>query len=534
MRLRNFERSMSVSVQGPSRKNVNGGLLVSTAVNNSTSNLRSLKPWSCFPIVLAMLVLVSIMCSAKEAPAPEDNIRGYVTEVTSPASFQIDSYKIAHDPKVTITVENNDPHDPLAVDNPDEIRVGTDVDVAGNLNRRTGEMKATSIKIFLEDTKRLKRTALLSEPPVLQKTENGWQGTLFADGQRVIVNEKTLVNLKLATAEERKQAWEEKSKAAGHPVDYVDSRPLSSTDVLTIDYFVRYVGTRQKDGPILAKSVEFESAAPEPGEIKMWRQFTTKIVKEPDYAASIPGELKVGRAKYKLFPSQKAQEYVSALGQKLIPAHQKELPDNSPFKIPFKFYLVEDKEANAGAYPNGVVIVNSGSFDTWQNEAQLAYVLSHEINHAIEKHTWRMSQYHKNSLLALRIGALAASGFGVPGVYSVSSMTGSGIQAAYSRSLENQADRVALQEMLNAGYDIRQAPEACKTYEHDHPNADAGTWDTHDTFVRRRSFLMSEVRNNYADTDYSKLIADSSDFHRVSAIVYDFNNEQKAKRNKKN
>ncbi len=497
---------------------------MATTVNETAWNLRSLKA-HCFFALLAVLILIPVGCSAGEV-----HVRGYVTEVSSPTKFQVDSYNVTTGPKVKVVVEKDDPQD-SAVDDPEKIRVGTDLEVFGEINERTGELKADFIRIFLEDTRRLKGTALLTKPPALEKTEKGWQGTLFADGQRVVVTEDTPVTVKF-TGAERKQAWRDRAKAANEAAEAaipVQSRPLTSADVLSMDNFVRYVGTRQKDGTILAQKVEFQSAEPDPSEAKMWRTLTPKVVKEPDYAGSIPGKLKVGRQKYKLFPSKEAQDYLSAFGQKLIPAHQKELPDTSPLKIPFKFYLVQDKEANAVAYANGVIIVYSGSFDTWENEAQIAYVVSHEISHCIEKHMWRMSQYHKNALRALEIGGLAASAFGVPGVLTAANLSGAGIQASYSRSLENQADRVALQEMLNAGYDIRQAPQACKAYESKHPTSGPGTWDSHDTFMTRRSFLLVEIHNNYADTDYSKLVTDSPDFKRIAGIVNGLTNTKKLK-----
>jgi len=64
--------------------------------------------------------------------------------------------------------------------------------------------------------------------------------------------------------------------------------------------------------------------------------------------------------------------------------------------------LVDDKSFNASAYPNGVVVVHSGLFDVLENEAQLAFVLSHEMTHSIEKHVWREHEYHKKALMALR------------------------------------------------------------------------------------------------------------------------------------
>jgi predicted Zn-dependent protease len=88
-------------------------------------------------------------------------------------------------------------------------------------------------------------------------------------------------------------------------------------------------------------------------------------------------------------------------------------------------------------------VVNSGVFDVLQNEAQLAFVLSHEISHAVERHAWEAHQYHRTELMALRVG-----GAFVPhGGSLMTNLFASGIQSQYARSLENQADRVGLEWM---------------------------------------------------------------------------------------
>jgi hypothetical protein len=273
--------------------------------------------------------------------------------------------------------------------------------------------------------------------------------------------------------------------------------------------------------------MQFQHAEMEEGEAKMWSHLNPKI-KEPDFLALRPGELRMQQVKYKLVPSKEAQEYVARLGEKLVPAHQKELVAGDPLKIPFRFYLIQDKSFNAAAYPNGVVIVHSGVFDVLEDEAQLAFVLSHEITHAIEKHTWREHEYHKKALTALKVGGIVGAGFGGRGIADLTNMIEVGIRNGYARSLENQADRVGLESMLDAGYDIREAPRSwkvvAKKYGDRHTNV---FWDNHDNNTTRRSYLMAELRNNYPEVDYSKLTKDTDDFHRIAEIVQD------AEKNKK-
>jgi hypothetical protein len=301
--------------------------------------------------------------------------------------------------------------------------------------------------VFSFDTLTIKRTALLEKLPSLIKDDSGWTGLIYADGQRITVSRATSVSLKPNLAE---------GSNAARDKDKSSDDPNFTPDSLNLDTFVYYEGERQPDGSIQAQKVEFQHVEVANAEARMWRRFAPRVT-EPDYASFQPGVLKMHWATFKIVPDHHAQDYISKLGNSLIPAHQKDLPEGDPLKIPFKFYLV-DKSFNAASYPNGVVIVNSGVFDVLENEAQLAFVLSHEISHAVEKHVWLQHQYHRNELIALQAGAaFIPFGGGI-----VTDLFAAGIRNQYFRSLENQADRVGLEWMLAAGYDIREAPQSWK------------------------------------------------------------------------
>jgi len=346
----------------------------------------------------------------------------------------------------------------------------------------------------------------------LEKTETGWHGLLFADGQRVVVNDATSMTMK-RNKSERKEAKADKTELPSEGVK------VTSLDGIDLDTFVHYEGLRQRDGTVLATKLEFRHAELEDGEAKMWRHLSP-MIKDADYMSFKPRELKMANQKYKLVPSKEAQDYISKLGEGLIPAHQRELLYGSDLKIPFKFFLVEDKSFNAAAYPNGVVIVHFGVFDVCENEAQLAFILSHEVTHAIEKHVWQQHEYHKGALMALRIGGAIGAGFGGRAVADLANMVEAGIRNGYARSLENQADRVGVESMLASGYDIREAPRAWKAVSKKYGDRATNLfWDNHDNNTTRRSYLMSELRNNYSDVDYSQLKKDSEEFHRVAEAV---------------
>ncbi len=460
-------------------------------------------------LVFCVIIIAGTLCTAKDY-----KIRGFVTSITSPTSFDIDDYRITRDNALSLEVEKDSDDGAAASFKPEDIRVGTELEIKGDYDESTGVLTAKSIKAFLDDTRKIRRTALIEKIPSLQRTDTGWIGTVAADGQRVSIISTTAVSYKLNQSERR--------QAKGAKDNREDATSLLSADLITLDTFMRYEGIRQPDGSILAKKVEFQHAELESGEAKMWRSLTPKV-KDPNYSSFRPGEIRVEKLKYKLVPNKEAQDYIASFGENLVPQHQKDLSPDNPLKIPFRFYLVQDKSFNAAASPNGVVVVNSGVFDIAENEAQLAFILSHEISHAVEKHTWREHEYHKKALMALRIGGAIGAGFGGNGGRAISDMTTlveAAVRNGYARSNENQADRVGLEWMLASGYDIREAPQSWKAVARKYGDRRTNLfWDDHDNNTTRRSYLMSEIKNNYSDVDFSSLKKDSEQFHHIAEAV---------------
>ena len=454
------------------------------------------------------LLLLSTLVFANDV-----TIRGFVTVVDSPTSFQIDDYRITAEKLVSLEFEDRRDERSIATFTPKDIRVGTELEITGEYDDNSRELKARSIRVFFYDTLTVKRTALLEKVPRLTKSDSGWAGVIYADGERITIFPATSVTLKPNQAERKSVLLQATSEASKF-----------TPDALNLDTFVHYEGVRQSDGSIKAEKAEFEHAAIENGEARMRRRFAPAVI-NPDYAGSLPGAIETYRKEYKILPNQEAQEYISRLGNSLIPAHQKELPDNDPLKIPFRFFLVEKEGFNALTYPNGVVIVYSGVFDVFENEAQLAFALSHEISHAVERHLWQQQEYFRNELLALR-----ARGVFVPDRLLLANLRASGFSSQYARSLENQADRVGLEWMLGAGYDIREAPQSWKAVAGKMRDPAINPyWSSAENYTARRSYLMAELRNRYADVNYSNLKKDRDEFHRVAGIIHGSEKDKSAR-----
>lgn len=142
-----------------------------------------------------------------------------------------------------------------------------------------------------------------------------------------------------------------------------------------------------------------------------------------------------------LYKNRKIRRYLQGVMDRLYPE----------FKGKITVRLGDQVEMNASALPNGSIYFNIGMLATFDNEAQLATVLSHEAVHFINKHGFKTRVKSKNS------AALATSGLPFGGLIGISSSMG------FSRSLELEADSMGFKRLVKAGYDPR---EAYKPFQH--------------------------------------------------------------------
>jgi peptidase M48-like protein len=452
------------------------------------------------------------------AKLKEVKIRGYVTDFKSPTNFDIEDYRITRDDAFTLDFENASPDITFGLN---DIRVGVELEIRGLLNEATGELKAKSIRVDLEQFKSIEQTAFVSAAPEgIELIDGSWAGELRADGQTILVTKNTRVLFKPTKREKRLAEQRAKqSKSESLDAEEEDLEPLQSLDQVTVGMAMTYEGKRDREtGRIIAEQVQFTTNDLEDGEAKLWKSL--KVTTKPAQALK-PGELKIDKVgKFKLLPNQEVQDYVASLGQRLIPAYQAELAADDPRKIPFQFHVVLDDNANAFATPNGIVVVNSGLIELLKNEAQLAAVVGHEIAHSTHEHTWRQQNFHKGKRLAIGLAGAVAAAYGFRSLSDLANLVNAAIVNGHQRALENQSDRVGLQYIINAGYDPREAPGVWKLMAQKY--GDQGTnffWSSHDNHATRRSYLMNELKNNYRDIDYGRLTIGSDEYERIKAAV---------------
>ena len=149
--------------------------------------------------------------------------------------------------------------------------------------------------------------------------------------------------------------------------------------------------------------------------------------------------------------------------------------------IRYRFFVLRDIEPNAFALPDGQVYVNTGLLALLENEAQLAAVLAHEVQHTAGHHG--LLSYRSVKRKAIASMVLGPLTLGVGDYFLARSVYG------YSRDLESEADRLGLKKMVAAGYDPNEMIEMLELLgedsEGERPELKSSKWSTHPALQAR-------------------------------------------------
>lgn len=178
------------------------------------------------------------------------------------------------------------------------------------------------------------------------------------------------------------------------------------------------------------------------------------------YASASDAEYRLGRAWLRQFRAHAPQwqdpiahDYLDGLIDRLAPHSQ--LGDLDVTSV-----MVDNRTLNAFAVPGGVVGINAGLFAFAEDEGAFVSVIAHELGHLSQRHYARSSERAEQTQLPAMAGMLAgmliaAGGGGNAGIAAAMGSQAALIQdqLTYSRRYEQEADRVGLQAMADAGYD---------------------------------------------------------------------------------
>jgi predicted Zn-dependent protease len=233
------------------------------------------------------------------------------------------------------------------------------------------------------------------------------------------------------------------------------------------------------------------------------------------------------RVEYALYDNPLAQDYINRVGQSLVPNASNRL---------YTFRIMLNPIPESRALSTGTVYVSSGLLSIIDNEAQLSYVLGHEIGH-IEREHWKedvlvvqgIAPYNeKQARKRAFIGALVtvAAGAAVGAMGGSAQAVGNTMNLAYQiapsvaklwvpnaitswdRLQEDEADQMGLKYMLDRNYDAREVP---KFY------ANLRRTSSLDPRVRL-GFIADKDRMSEREEQVKSLIGNSSPSQKVSYV----------------
>jgi predicted Zn-dependent protease len=219
----------------------------------------------------------------------------------------------------------------------------------------------------------------------------------------------------------------------------------------------------------------------------------------------------------KLLDDSESGKLVSNVSLNLIGAVEKYLleinrTDYTKNYYDWEFHLVSDDTVNALCMPGGKIIVYSGILSIANIEETLAFILAHEMAHALLDHgRTKVSAYTaKNTITtASRLGAI---GLGLVGLGDVADVARTTINVAdvgseyllmkpWGRDQEMEADNLGMKIINWAGYDIKGIPEFWQRMS-EHSSNKYDFFSTHPS-DNKRIDAMNKLVSEMVDQQYS-------------------------------
>lgn len=117
-----------------------------------------------------------------------------------------------------------------------------------------------------------------------------------------------------------------------------------------------------------------------------------------------------------------------------------------------RVYIVEQPWFNASMAPNGMLVVWTGALLRFQDEAELALVLGHELAHFRERHAIKQWRKAKNTSAVVGSIGLLAFGGGAGAAGYLANFLGVAGLSQFSRDAERESDELGFAAAVGQGY----------------------------------------------------------------------------------
>lgn len=383
--------------------------------------------YASFLLLLTLVTLPPRIAKAQDAFTPL--LEGYVTTKVSDTSFEINGRHVLCDAQTKYAVQRERTSDNISsLGTP---YLGELMQVFGRYEHGRKMIRATRVVIELVPV-RLSGHGVIDR--ILTAPAEG-EHLVRADGYPLLVQKTTTVQ-------------------------YLT--PLRSAADIGTNVWVDYAGTQRADGVVVLSKAVFRQ--------NMIAKREEKLREKSDYdPESVPADAHQGSLS-KAFVGIKTKEIppygddamqarVRRIGENLIPAYQRVMPDSDPGKIRFRFEVIDEAHRRSEYYyPGGVLLVPRQVVERMQNDDQLAEIIASGIAATIEKQDYSRLNAH-DTMKAGQIAADVGGAF-VPGLGLAALGANAGAASHMERIDGEQRRRVSLSLMHDAGYDLDEAPKA--------------------------------------------------------------------------
>jgi Domain of unknown function (DUF5666) len=421
---------------------------------------RGLKRWT--RVAQAALLFGSV-CTFAAAQGTQQHhdatIKGYITRFESVTQFDVNATHISTNAQTSFGVAGK-----TTPTSSSALGLGVRVQVSGDLDKKTHTILASSVHLPEEQSRKLSGIGIIDK-----LFSTGSEPVFRADGYRIRITPLTDVSY---------------------------TRDLKSLAGIAANDWIRYEGTRDSDGTLVADKVTFL-----PIKSGHFKNMTGPEIDDARLVSAPVTEKKKTRFsdeayRFREVDDPAVQDRIRRIGQGVIPAYQKALAANDPFRIQFRFAAVEDQKyenyRSEICSKDGLILVPRVVFERLQSDDQLAAVLADGVALNLQMQTARLSASDW-ALLSAYAATDAASLF-VPGLSFAPAVADAIHQHQRFISMEEQRGRIALTLLSDAGYDMRAAPEAWRLLAPKHLPADTSALEYPDRSGYQLSILNLQYR----------------------------------------
>lgn len=245
-----------------------------------------------------------------------------------------------------------------------------------------------------------------------------------------------------------------------------------------------------------------------------------------------------------LYEDQKLQNFIKDRGKKMVDVSHRE-------DLAYEFKIVDSPVINAFAVPGGYVYFTRGIMAHFNNEAEFAGVLGHEIGHITARHS---AKQYSNSMLA-QVGLVAGMVIS-PEFAQFADVAQQGIGLLFlqfSRNHEKESDKLGVEYSSKIGYDAEEMAgffqtldrisqqsggEATPTFLSTHPDPQdreqrvkklATNWKeklkNHDLKTERDSYLKMIDGMVYGEDPKQGFVEENTFYHPVLKFKFPMPNQ---------